>query len=188
MLPRWRGQVSVERNSIPLWFEPPRSQFKRYQMELQMITIEIHGTVFCADTIEEATALAKAFDLPLKGERQSNHDVPISHPAIKRGSRARMTHQLNRGLTQAGESAAHVLGAIATNVTPLAGGAIYAVIGKAGTIAEALGAKLQQMSKAAKVQALRSLSKADLKALLDELEELKPADSFPSSHKVPSSK
>jgi hypothetical protein len=132
--------------------------------------------------------LAKAFDLPLKGERQSNHDVPISHPAIKRGSRARMTHQLNRGLTQAGECAAHALGAVATNVTPLARGAVSAAIGKAGTLAVALGAKLQQMSKAAKVQALRSLSQADLRALLVELDELKPADSLLSSHKVPSTK
>jgi outer membrane murein-binding lipoprotein Lpp len=153
-----------------------------------MITIKINGTVFCADTIEEATALAKAFDLPLKGEGQSSHDVQIRYLAIKHRSRARMVHQLNKGLTEAGQSAAHALGAVATIVTPLAGGVVSAAIGKAGTLAEALGAKLQQMSKAAKVRALRSFPQADLRALLVELDELKPPDDLPSSYKGPSTK
>jgi outer membrane murein-binding lipoprotein Lpp len=157
-------------------------------MELQMITIEIHGTVFCADTIEEATALAKAFDLPLKGERQSSHEVQIRHLGIKRRSRARMVHQLNKGWTEAGQSAAHALGAVATIVTPLTGGAVSAAIGKAGTLVEALGAKLERMSKAAKVRALRSFPQADLRALLNELDELKPPDNPPSSHKGPITK
>src|ERR1017187_10331725 len=151
--PRRRGQVSVERNSIPLWFEPARSKFKGYLLELQMITIEINGTLFCADTIEETTALVKAFHLTFNEEWQSSQNTQILKLAIKRGSRARMMHQLNRGLTEAGESAAHGLGAVAAIVMPLAGGAVSAAMGKAGTLAQSLGAKLQQMSKAAKTQA-----------------------------------
>ena len=153
-----------------------------------MITVKINGIVFCADTAEEATALAKAFDLPLKGERQSSHEVQIRYLAIKRRSRTRMIHQLNKGLAEAGQSAADALGAVATIVTPLAGGAGSAAIGKAGTLAEALGARLQQMSKAAKVRTLRSFPQADLRALLNELDELKPPDNDPSSRKGPITK
>jgi outer membrane murein-binding lipoprotein Lpp len=144
-----------------------------------MITIEINGTLFCADTIEETTALVKAFHLTFNEEWQSSQNTQILKLAIKRGSRARMMHQLNRGLTEAGESAAHGLGAVAAIVMPLAGGAVSAAMGKAGTLAQSLGAKLQQMSKAAKTQALRSLSQADLKALFIELDELKPPNSLP---------
>ena len=153
-----------------------------------MITIEINGTLFCADTIEEAAALVKAFDLPFNQEWQSIQNTQILKLTIQRGARTRMIHQLNRGLTEARESAAHALGAVATTVTPLASGAVSAVIGKAGTLVEALGAKLRQLSKAAKLQALRSLSQADLKALLVELDELKPPDDLPSSYKGPSTK
>ena len=153
-----------------------------------MVTIEIKGTMFYADTAEEATALVKAFDLSFNKEWQSSQNTQILKLAVKRGARARMIHQLNRGLTEAGESAAHALGAVATTVTPLASGAVSAVIGKAGTLVEALGAKLRQLSKAAKLQALRSLSQADLKALLVELDELKPPDDLPSSYKGPSTK
>ena len=116
-----------------------------------MITIEINGTLFCADTIEEVTALVKAFDLTFNEEWQSSQNTQILKLTIQRGARTRMIHQLNRGLTEAGEAAAHALGAVATTVTPLASGAVSAVIGKAGTLAEALGAKLQQLSKAAKL-------------------------------------
>jgi hypothetical protein len=123
--------------------------------------------------------LVKAFDLTFNEEWQSSQNTQILKLAIKRGSRARMMHQLNRGLTEAGESVAHMLGVVAISATPLAGGAVSAVIGKAGTLAEALGANLQRMSKAAKIRALRSLSQADLKALVIELDELKPPDSLP---------
>jgi hypothetical protein len=151
-------------------------------LEQSMISIEINGTMFCADTAEEAAALVKAFDLPFNQEWQSSQNTQILKLTIQRGARTRMIHQLNRGLTEARESAARALGEVAINVTPLAGGAVSAVMAKAGTLAEAFGAKLQQLSKAAKVQALRSLSQADLKALLVELDELKPADSLPSSY------
>jgi|ERR1019366_2741206 outer membrane murein-binding lipoprotein Lpp len=149
-----------------------------------MRTIKIHGTVSCADSIEEVAAVVKAFDLPLNQERQSNQNTQILKLAIKRGRGARMIHQLTRGLTEAGESASHALGAVATNVTPLAGGAVSAVIGKAGTLAEALGAKLQQLSKASKVEALRRLSHTERKALRNELDASKP-ESLPSSQKGP---
>src|ERR1035437_6328212 len=153
-----------------------------------MITIEINGTLFCADTIEEAAALVKAFDLPFNQEWQSSQNTQILKLTIQRGARTRMIHQLNRGLTEARESAAHALGAVATIVTPLAGSAVSAAIGKAGTLAEALGAKLQRMSKAANVRALRSFPQADLRALLNELDELKPPDNDPSSRKGPITK
>jgi hypothetical protein len=157
-------------------------------MELQMLTIKVNGIVFCADTIEETTALVKAFHLTFNEEWQSSHDVRFRYLGIKRRVRARMLHQLNKGLTEAGQSAAHALGAVATIVTPLTGGAVSAAIGKAGTLAEALGAKLQGLSKAAKVRTLRSFPKSDLRALLNELDELKPSDNPPSSHKGPITK
>jgi hypothetical protein len=44
-------------------------------LEQSMISIEINGTMFCADTAEEAAALVKAFDLPFNQEWQSSQSI-----------------------------------------------------------------------------------------------------------------